>query len=66
MDNGSCVYCVSCHTCHLTANDERALKGIQTDRRSDIERSDDLIKAMSAEVAIDGQRQRPEDEVAER
>lgn len=50
----------------MTANDERALKGIQTDRRSDIERSDDLIKAMSAEVAIDGQRQRPEDEVAER
>jgi len=48
------------------AADERALKGVKTDLRPDVVRTDDLVKAVTAEVAIDAKRQRPEDEVAER
>jgi len=49
-----------------TAADERVLKGVKTDTRSDVERTDDLVAAITAEAAIDSRRQRPEDEVAER
>ena len=50
----------------MSAADQRALKGVQTDTRSDVERTDDLVAAITAEAAIDCKRQRPEDEVAER
>merc|ERR1719300_636462 len=50
----------------MSAADQRALKGVQTDTRSDVERTDDLVAAITAETAIDRKRQRPEDEVAER
>jgi len=49
-----------------SAADERALKGVKTDLRPDVVRTDDLVKAVTAEVEIDANRQRPEDEVAER
>ena len=50
----------------MSAADLRALKGVKTDTRSDVERTDDLVAAITAEAAIDCKRQRPEDEVAER
>jgi len=49
-----------------SAADQRALLGLKTDHRSGPEKSHDLIAQARDEVALEGQRLRPEDDIAQR
>ena len=49
-----------------SAADQRALLGIKTDTRSNVDQSHDLIGQAKAEVELDAKRLKPEDEIAER